>query len=470
MLRHHLAADLRQNATAHLAQTMTFLHMTNAELETRLHHELAYNPALEMLDGRHCPECGRKLTRHPCPACAAARADEPLVYFTTPEHALYRPAPPDDQRDAFEPTTADTLESYVLRQIAPALATPAERQLAMYVLGQLDEDGLLTEAPAETAWFNRVPLALVENVLALIQHADPPGLGAASPTEALLLQLDSLRDNHPASTLEAARTALTHHADLLAHREWGALGRALGWSRAQAESLASFIQRNLNPYPARAFWGREAVRPAENGWRAPDAAIALTETEAGNPQLLVEIFTPWGGYVRVNPNMQKILEADPAVRHTPWAQQVEQASLLARCLQQRNATLRRLLHLLATHQREFILRGDRHMKPLTRAQVAQHLGVHESTISRGVAGKTLALPSGRVVALAHFFDRSLSVRDRVKDIVAAETTPLTDDDIVAHLAAAGVTIARRTVSKYRAMLGILPAHLRGQPRLARATP
>ncbi len=460
MFRHHLATDLRQNATAHLAQTMTFLHMTNAELEARLHHELAHNPALEMLDGRHCPECGRKLTRHPCPACAAARGDEPLVYFTAPEHATYRPAPPDDQRDALEPTTGDTLETYVLRQMAHALATPAERQLAVYLLGQLDDDGLLTEAPAETAWFNRVPLALVEKVLALIQRADPPGLGAASPTQALLIQLEGLRESHPAPVLEAAHTALTQHADLLARRDWSALGRALGLSRAQAENLAGFIQRNLNPYPARAFWGREAVRAAEPGWRTPDVAISLSEASTPHPQLLVEIFAPWGGFVRVNPQMQKMLSADPAARNTPWAHQVEHAQMLARCLQQRQATLRRLLHLLASAQRQFILHGDRHMQPLTRAQVAQTLGVHESTISRAVAGKTVALPSGRMVPLAHFFDRSLSVRDRVKEIVAAETTPLTDDDIVARLAADGVTIARRTVSKYRAMLGILPAHLR----------
>lgn len=460
MFRHHLSADLRQQATAHLAQTMTFLHMTNAELEARLHTELAHNPALEMLDSRHCPECGRKLARHPCPHCARAGADEPLVYFTAPEHAHYRPAPSDDSRDAYEPTAADTLEGYVLQQIAPALATPAERQLAVYLLGQLDEDGLLTESPAEAAWFNRVPLACVERVLALIQHADPPGLGAATPTQALLIQLEGLRDRHPPARLETARAALTRHADLLAHRDWGALGRALGLTRLQAERLAGFIQRNLNPYPARAFWGREAVRPAESAWRAPDAAILLGDGASARPQLVVEIFAAWGGFVRVQPLMQTALDADPAARHTPWAQQVEHAQMLARCLQQRNATLRRLLHLLAVTQRDFILHGDRHMKPLTRAQLARQLGVHESTISRAVAGKTVALPSGRVVPLAHFFDRSLSVRDQVKAIVAAETTPLTDDDIAAQLAAAGVTIARRTVSKYRAMLGILPAHLR----------
>jgi RNA polymerase sigma-54 factor len=143
-----------------------------------------------------------------------------------------------------------------------------------------------------------------------------------------------------------------------------------------------------------------------------------------------------------------------------WSQDLERASLFVKCLQQRNNTVRRLMEILVTGQAEFILKGDRHLRPLTRARVAEQIGVHESTVSRAVAHKSIALPDGRIIPLAKFFDRSLSVRDRVKEIVEHEGRPLTDDEIVEMLEREGIQVARRTIAKYRAMEGILPARLR----------
>ncbi len=122
--------------------------------------------------------------------------------------------------------------------------------------------------------------------------------------------------------------------------------------------------------------------------------------------------------------------------------------------------MRRLMEDLVGNQRDFILEGDRHLQPMTRAKLAERLGVHESTISRAVANKGVALPDGRIIPLARFFDRSLSVRDRMKEIVKSEKKPLTDDQIAAALRRQGVKIARRTVAKYRTIEGILPARLR----------
>jgi RNA polymerase sigma-54 factor len=105
---------------------------------------------------------------------------------------------------------------------------------------------------------------------------------------------------------------------------------------------------------------------------------------------------------------------------------------------------------------------------MTRAQLAENIGVHESTISRAVANKSVALPNGKIIPLAKFFDRSLSVRDQIKEIVEQEIEPLTDDEIVDVLKEHGVKIARRTVAKYRAIEGILPARLRGDSKLSQA--
>jgi RNA polymerase sigma-54 factor len=130
--------------------------------------------------------------------------------------------------------------------------------------------------------------------------------------------------------------------------------------------------------------------------------------------------------------------------------------------------MRKLMQLLVSQQVMFILEGARHLKPMTRAEIADQVGVHESTISRAVANKSVALPDGRIIPLAKFFDRSLSVRDRIKEIIRNETDPLTDDKIVVILKKDGVKIARRTVAKYRSIEGILPARLRGEQKLSQA--
>jgi len=143
-----------------------------------------------------------------------------------------------------------------------------------------------------------------------------------------------------------------------------------------------------------------------------------------------------------------------------WSKHIERASLFVKCLQQRNNTMRRLLQTLVTKQRDFILRGDRYLKPLTRAKIADEISVHESTVSRAVAHKSIALPDGRIIPLARFFDRSLAVRDFIKEIIKNETRPLTDDQIAQILKDEGIKIARRTVAKYRSIENILPARLR----------
>jgi RNA polymerase sigma-54 factor len=475
MLQHHLAHDLRPQATAHLAQTMSFLQMPTTELEAALLKELSENPALELVEELRCPECGKRLTRAPCPACAAPRGeDAPVVYVATRETTGQRAYRADEREpaDDFEPRSRERLDEYILRQIAPALRE-AERPIAAYLLARLDEDGLLPETTAEVAAFTRAPLSAVEHVLDLIQHADPPGVGARSPSESLLIQMGALCENsaQPQPIIALARSIIQGHFEHLARRDHARIARALRAPVARVDEAALFIQRNLTPFPARAFWGegtRGVPEPNALTYRDPDVNISLVNRNARGP-LVVEVFTPLSGWLRINPELKAALNECEGSDRAKWAQAVERAGLIAKCLQQRNHTMRRLMEIIAVRQRAFILGGDGDLRPLTRSQVARALDVHESTISRAVAGKSVALPSGRIVPLAKFFDRSLSVRDRVRVIVEAETRPLTDDEIAVHLAADGLRVARRTVAKYRNMLGILPATLRVRARQAHAS-
>ena len=141
---------------------------------------------------------------------------------------------------------------------------------------------------------------------------------------------------------------------------------------------------------------------------------------------------------------------------------------LIKCIQQRNNTMRQLMERLVAIQKSFIIHGETHLVPLTRAQIAEELDVHESTISRAVANKTVQLPNKKIIPMSTFFDRSLAVRAIMKSIIENEKHALNDTEVRKSLERQGIKIARRTVAKYRAMEGILPAHLRRIEKFATA--
>ena len=465
--------DNRPQATAHLAKTMAYLQLSSAELEAALLKEIDANPALELVDELRCPECGRRLRHLPCPACAAPRGDgSPVVFLSPRQPATYRPesGTGDEPPETGMPVR---LDEYILRQVGPALEL-AERPLAAYILAQLDENGLLGEAPAEIAVYKRASLRQVERVLSLIQHADPPGVGARTPQESLVIQLEALADagRVPEGMARLARLLIQHHFEALGHMDYERIVRRLKADEGlrltvgTIEAAVRFIHRNLTPYPAQAFWGDGKLPAHADGAALRNPDINITSQAEGNGALAVEVFTPLSGWLRVNPEFKAAVTDCTGDERERWSQALAEAALVTKCLQQRNHTMRRLMQIIAEGQREFILGGDGDLHPTTRVQIALALGLHESTISRAVAGKSVSLPDGRIVPLSKFFDRSLSVRDRVRALIEAENRPLTDDEIALALDTEGTHVARRTVAKYRKMLGILPANVRG--RQARA--
>jgi RNA polymerase sigma-54 factor len=137
-----------------------------------------------------------------------------------------------------------------------------------------------------------------------------------------------------------------------------------------------------------------------------------------------------------------------------------QARLFINCVKQRWQTLERIALALVDVQEEFLERGYRLLKPLTRSQLADIVGVHESTVGRAVANKSLMLPSGRIVSLSDFFDGSLAIKCVIEEIILEEAQPLSDQRIAEVLQARGCEIARRTVAKYRDAIGVPPARIR----------
>jgi RNA polymerase sigma-54 factor len=456
----------RPLTTAHLAQTMTLMSLSVQELRQEIESELASNPALELIEERHCPSCNRPLpNKGRCPICSRPQeftGEEPIVFvspredFYIPKGSLVGEGMPEEETAA----QTEDLPTFVMRQIAPDLPS-CDRLLAAYILSSLDKDGLLTQQVVEIARYHHVPPSRVESVLRLIQKAEPIGVGCSSPQDALLVQIEVLSETHPIPpmTPEAIRQGL----EMLSHRQFSDLGRRLGISTNQVKEIANFIAKNLNPFPARAYWGENYLggEVGHDTYHLPDVLITRL-TDSSDSPLVVEIISPLSGRLRVNPLFRKAIHQAPSDKTEQWGKDIERASLLVKCLQQRNHTIVRLMGRLAVIQRQFILNGDAHMKPITRASLAKALDVHESTISRAVSSKTVQLPNGRIIPMAKLFDRSLHIRTVLREIIAQETKPLTDTQITRLLKEKGYSVARRTVAKYRSMEGILPAHLRGQ--------
>ena len=456
--------SMRPLTTAHLAQTMSLLNLSNTELHEKVISELASNPALELVEERVCPTCGRKLAgAAACPACSRKQTDDEPIVFMSPRDSYQPRSSGGDLEDLYdvEPTAPENLAAHVLQQLASDLKEE-DRHLAYYILSSLDDDGFLTDEPVFIARTTRRPLSSVQEVIRLISYVDPPGLAATGPRDALLIQLGMLPG---CESRDLAEAIIRSYFKELGRREYEKIAAGLGTSMPQIRRVVTFIQENLNPYPARAFWGSGRQRSSSdpNVFHAPDILIKQNRSGEDSP-LVVEIFAPVSGWLRVNPLFRTAMSSRDENTSEAWNKHLEKASLFIKCIQQRNNTMRRLMATLVRTQQTFILHGDRHLKPITRAKIAEEIGVHESTISRAVANKSVALPDGRMIPLSRFFDRSLSVRDRIKEIVSEETKPLTDECIADILSEEGIEVARRTVAKYRTIEGILPARLRHQKK------
>lgn len=449
--------------TAHLAQTMTLLTLTVDELKQQIESEVASNPALELTEERRCPTCHRLLAPNGvCGVCSQpSNSDylEPVVFVSPSEdfRGSNFVADGEIEEDEVSPDS-ENLPEYVLRQIAPDL-DPEDRRLAAFLLTHLDEDGLLTTTLVEVAKYFHLPLARVEKVQQIIQRADPLGVGSINPQQALMVQLDALADTRAVPAI--AREMIQRTFEMVSRHQYNEIARELKVPGRQVQEAARFISENLSPYPARCHWGdgRRCDESARNVYHRPDIIISTID-DHGHTRLMVEIIMPMMGTLQINPIYRQALREAKGDAVGPMKDDLNRAALFVKCIQQRNHTMQRMMQRLVVLQRDFILEGEKKIKPITRVQIARELDVHESTISRAVNDKAIQLPNRKIVPLADFFDRSLNVRTILREIILGETKPRSDSELVKLLSERGFTVARRTVAKYRSMEGILPAHLR----------
>ena len=461
--------EIRPVASAHLAQTMTMLGMSAEEIREKVNEEIARNPLLELVEDRICPTCKRRLPENgKCPICSQPQLEHehdniifispkddfsPIGYTGTPDHYHDEPE--------YDSAQTEDLATYVLKQIGPDLEED-QKIIAAFLLNSLDDDGFITTDVYEVSRYYHVSIESVEEVIELIQHADPLGVGSRNLQEALLVQLKHLSDivNAPAGTEELIRDSF----DDLKHGKYREIAKKHQMSVRQVQAIEKFIGDNLNPFPARAHWGDMlAGKPNQDYssiYHEPDILIYYLNDDPRN-QLVVEIVMPIAGYLRINQYYKKELKNAPDDSLAEWKNDLDKANLLVKSLYQRNNTISELMSILLAKQEAYIRHGEEYILPLTRAQIAAEMGVHESTISRAVANKTVMLPNRKVVGLSSFFDRSLNVRTVLKELIQNEKKPLSDAKLVTLLNERGFNVARRTVAKYRLMEGIGSAHQRG---------
>ncbi len=443
-----------------LIQFTEILALSSLDLEALIEEAVDQNPALELHEVSVCPACGDPLLADG--SCYRCQRGLDLAHQAAGELA----EPEEETQDPWL-RVADqrSLAEHLIVELATVL-DESDLPIAEHLIGELNDRGFLETPLSALAEALSVPRERVARVLTALQTVGPAGIGARSVSECLLLQLERWSESgvdHP-----LARAIVSDHLPALAQGKYSQLAEALGVSYEEVLAARDFIRSHLRPYP---IAERIDLEPWQGdrgtGFVAPDIIVRLKEDDSVD----VEVVESRRYALSISPlyrNLASRLAAgsEPSElglgradeRHV--RQQVSRAETFLAHIRERRETIRRVAVYVMERQKEYLRKGPRYLKPLTRAEVAEALALHESTVSRATAGKYVLLPSRHVVLFAEFFRAALPVHDVLKELVANESRPLSDAELATELRSRGYRVARRTVAKYRAQLGILPSSLR----------
>lgn len=471
--------------TPQLQQSIRLLQLSTVELNQEIERLLMENPILEREDGEAEP-AARAADEAPRAADSAPadspepqeRGEELPADFASPWRGAQEGDDDDGDRNQPAPDTP-TLREHLNSQLTLVHIDARDRSLVSMLIDALDDDGYLTQPLEEIAALlprggegmgeggaERAAEAVAEELAIALRHLqnlEPAGVGARSPSECLALQLRALRpDAHggPDPRCHAVALAIAErHLELLAARDYARLKAATGASDEELRAAQQLI-RGLNPRPGAAFSRIESpyvipdvvVRKVRNVWKASLNQEAM-------PRLRINRF-----YAE--------LTAGQKNSGGSLATQLQEARWLIKNVRQRFDTILRVSQAIVDRQRSFLEHGEVAMRPMVLREIAEVLGVHESTISRVTTQKYMATPRG-TFELKYFFGShvatdsggaasSTAIRALIKQLVAAEDPhdPLPDSAIARLLGEQGIVVARRTIAKYRESLQIPPVNQR----------
>jgi RNA polymerase sigma-54 factor len=472
-MKHSLQLKLSQHLTLtpQLQQSIRLLQLSTVELNQELERYLADNPLLERAD--LAGEEGEPPASAEAPAAAgpsenesdaepAPAADESGSFG---EDSSPGPRHSDGDRDDFMQIAAaePSLQEYLIRQLQLMSLTERDKRLALVVITHLDEDGYLKatlEDLVEVARGELEDIEAEEITIAIrqIQNLEPAGVGACDLAECLALQLKALDASVPHR--ERAIELVTRHLDALAARDFNRLKRQLGIDEDVLREVRALIL-TLDPKPGRA-WSEGDVR-----YVVPDVTVRKT-----GGRWVAQLNRDAMPRLRINKMYADLLHASRDNGGRNLNGQLQEARWLIKNVQQRFDTILRVTQAIVDRQKNFFEHGEVAMRPLVLREIAEAVGLHESTISRVTTQKYMLTTRG-IFELKYFFGShvatdtggacsSTAIRALIKQLVAAEDgrKPLSDHRISDILAQQGIQVARRTVAKYREAMHIQPANLR----------
>ncbi len=366
-----------------------------------------------------------------------------------------------------------SLKDHLEWQVNMGSLSEIEEELCLDIIGNLDDNGYLHMPLTELAANTGYTVDEIDDALCIIQDMDPPGVGARDLKECLLLQVKDMGEDH--HVLEGI---IKKYLDLIEKRNYQLLGRKLKLTPRRAKELMDVILA-LEPKPGRAFEKGESI------YIVPDVYVqkvgdeyVVVLNEDGLPKLQISQFyknmllKEIANKAHAAENPEELHTEDTAQNYIQ--DKLKSALWLIKSIHQRQRTLYKVTKSIATFQKDFMETGVQQLKPLVLRDVADDVGVHESTVSRATSGKYVHTPQG-IFELKYFFNTGLAnttaggdefaneaVKQMIKQIISTEDpkSPLSDQALMAILKHQSVNIARRTVAKYREMLGILPSSRR----------
>lgn len=450
----HLSPQLRQY--------LKFLYLPQMELKEALQQELAENPILEEI--QESPQTESESSESQEEKREDPSNDDVSDDFA-PEIDFSRKNKQDlqslHQFQEASITKPITLAEHLERQLSFQNWTAEEIALAKQIIGNLDHEGFLRVDLNDIAQNIRTSLVNVERTLKLVQSLEPAGIAARSLEECLQIQLRQRYSNYPIYQVIAAQ-----HLNDVARRDTKSLARKLDIPLATAEDAIQAIT-HLDPRPARNFAETKHLQ------MVPDAQIHFKN--GSQTDFDIEIFKEYLPRIRISPEYRKMMrdtQVDAATKNYIKSK-IGDGSQLMKALELRESTLRLISEEIVKTQADFFVHGFSHLKPLRLKDLADRLEMHPSTISRAIHEKYVVTPQGTLPFKSFFSQRVETAGDgedesqksitlRIQSLIQAEDPahPLSDQQIAEKLKDENITLARRTVAKYRDLLKILPTHLR----------
>ncbi|HON78628.1 MAG TPA: RNA polymerase factor sigma-54 [Spirochaetota bacterium] len=457
-----LKQSQRLALTQSLRQSIELLQLSTLELSQRISSELLENPVLEeenvslqpsisLDEGNLIGQISRELSGEK--ESYSNEENEKLTYSDPPDSGYSSSRAEDRKRDFIENTVAyqESLKEHLMWQARLSAGNSNELTILENIITSIDDNGFLVQSLEELAQENNTAPHEIEKLLNQIQEFDPIGCGVHSLQESLIVQAMYFFPDD-----DILRSLLEDHFLDMEKLNYEKIAKTLNISVADVIETGKKIQ-NLDPFPGRQYSQKNAR------YITPDVEVRYLDGE-----IIINMNDEWIPSITINSYYLDLLRKKSIEKNIREYIQdkVQSARYLIKSISGRRDTIIKVVNAIMEHQIDFLARGPGHLKPLVHTDIAQQVGMHESTISRVTSNKFVQTSWG-VFELKYFFvsrikstdteDRSSDeVMNLIKDIIAGEKpeNPFSDEEILARLNDAGIDIARRTIAKYRGILNI----------------